>query len=120
MQLIIRPCTLAQLSARKPAPDGSDRAATHRQLLARIPCGHGTSGEFTPLSVCGYTFARLLPIDTKPPMPCLSAKRRNRKNHNPKNTSTGAVQEIRSRTTVFCITRCCPGGWIHTMMERSP
>jgi len=49
--------------------------------------------------------ARLLPIDRKSPMPCLSTKLRNRKNHSPKNTSAGRIQESRSRSGFLSTTR---------------
>jgi hypothetical protein len=51
------------------------------------------------------TLARLLPMLRKPPMPCFSAKRRNRKNQTPKKATAGRIQESTSRSQVLSTTR---------------
>ena len=76
--------------------------STNSALASSTPA---TSAKVTPVFFSMNTLARLLPMLRKPPMPCFSAKRRNRKNQTPKKATAGRIQESTSRSQVLSTTR---------------
>ncbi|STE47127.1 Uncharacterised protein [Escherichia coli] len=64
-----------------------------------------TSANVTPVFFSTNTLARLLPMLRNPPMPCFSAKRRNRKNQTPKKATAGRIHDSTSRSQVLSNTR---------------
>ena len=62
-----------------------------------------TSLKLTPVSFSTYTFALDLPMFNMPPMPCLSAIRRNTNIHKPKKIAIGTTQDKRVVRKVFSV-----------------
>ncbi|MNC34078.1 hypothetical protein D3C75_824950 [compost metagenome] len=63
-----------------------------------------TSSKVTPVSRSTYTLALDLPTLTRPPRPCLSVRRRNRKLQKAKISTSGSSQDSRLERAVFSLT----------------